>query len=265
MQEVHNPAAGVSVLMCANRDDAFLALAIDSILNQTFSNLEIVLVANGVDRDGIYDRYASLDPRLVVLKSDFYGLTTNLNIGLARCSNNLIARMDSDDISLPERIEVQVDCFNMNPLLTVCGSSYERIDRQGNTIGVVELPSSDQQIRRLMPWKNPICHPSVMFKRAAVADFGGYLSGVYAEDYDLWVRMGYSKEVVFFNVNRPLIQYRIWPTTARGSAGAYETSAYACFSAFLRGQGMSYLGGAFFFALKWARAVAFHRQKSAAQ
>lgn len=250
---------GVSVLMCANRDDAFLKIALDSVLCQTYQNVEIILVANGADCLRIYDRYNAYNSRLIVIKSEFQGLTTNLNIGLSHCSHPLVARMDSDDFSLPERIALQVDLFRVDPTLTVCGSCYERVSERGQSLGFTSLPLSNDCIRRMLPWKNPICHPTVMFRKAMVFEYGGYLSGIFAEDYDLWVRMASSKSVKFQNIDRPLIQYRIWPTLARGAKSAYETSAYACFSAFLRGQGIAYLGGAVLFWIKWLKVVLLKR------
>lgn len=240
----------VSVLMCANRSDAYLLGAVNSLLGQSYANLEIILVANGADAELIFEKYFDLDPRLKLIKSPFYGLTTNLNLGLYYCNGQLVARMDSDDFAYPGRIEDQVKLFQAMPDLSVCGSSCDLIDRAGNTIASRSVPSTNDEIRKKMPFGNPFFHPSVMFKKSVVTSAGGYLSGFYAEDYDLWIRLANDNTVIFFNIKTPLLQYRIWPTAARGSCLAYETSAYACTAAFLRGQGGRYLIGAF---LNWGK------------
>jgi glycosyltransferase involved in cell wall biosynthesis len=254
MTDPNAPQDGVSVLLCSNKADDYMDIAVQSILAQQYENFELVIVANGQGAAAIQQKYGDADPRIRVVTTAFKGLTTNLNIGLYFCQHELIARMDADDIARPDRLAVQVRRFREDPRLTVCGSSYELIDLEGQFVKRMRLPLLDPDIRRAMCVRNPICHPSVMLRKAAVLKVGGYLTGLHAEDYDLWVRMAADPACVFENIDEPLIQYRQWSTESRGSAASYGTAMMTCAIAFLQGQGFGYLFGALAFSVKFLKA-----------
>ena len=245
---------GVSVLLCSNKADDYMRLAVESILNQQYPDFELLIVANGAQAMDIVARYSGIDPRVTVLTTAFKGLTTNLNVGLHHCRHELIARMDADDIAAPHRLQRQVQRFETNPALVVCGSSYESISTEGVGLGKVTPPLSNKAIRSALRFRNPICHPSVMFRREAVMKVGGYLTGLHAEDYDLWVRMAADPSNVFENMDEALLQYRCWRTASRGTAAAYGTAMTSCTVAFLQGQGFMYLFGALAFLGRFLKA-----------
>ncbi|MES2535054.1 MAG: glycosyltransferase [Pseudomonadota bacterium] len=216
----------ISVLICVNRIDGFFIRAIDSLRQQTCQNFEIVLVGNtlsGPDQKTVADLAASYPKVRLFLTSVKY-LTFSLNLGLHHCQGELIARMDADDIAYPDRFEKQINFFQAHPDVDVCGAAYDLIDDNDHIIGSRALPLSNQDVRQALYWKNPLAHPTVMFKKESVQRFGGYMGGVHGEDYDLWCRMARDTSVRFANLPDTLLGYRAAPTgLARKSKLAYAT------------------------------------------
>ena len=111
-------------------------------------------------------------------------------IGVKACKNELIARMDSDDISIKERCEKQLKKFQEDPELDLIGSSIaEFIDTTNNVQAYRVLPESDEEIKKFIKRRNPFGHPSVMFKKSKLLEAGNYRSYYLCEDYDMWIRM----------------------------------------------------------------------------
>ncbi|QWD20109.1 glycosyltransferase [Polynucleobacter paneuropaeus] len=216
----------VSVLLACNRVDDQLYRAIDSILEQSFKELELIVVLNGaavVDKFAVEQRISKYS-NINVLSVNLSGLNFALNFGINNASGKYIARMDADDISYADRIATQFEFLENNPDIAVCGSWYNLIDDAGCIQGIKILPKTNSEIRSALTFKNPICHPSVMYRKDLVCDWGAYLNGQHAEDYDLWVRLSRDPTVGFANIGRPLLGYRINSNgEARGSRGAYAS------------------------------------------
>ena len=212
-----------SFLMCTNVFNYKFKDAVNSCLNQTIMDIELVLVINGVNK---YDKEKisnfCQDERIVLIFSNARYLTYNLNLGLQYCNSNYVARMDSDDISHPQRIEKQIDYMYKNPSVAVCGSAYRLINNSNAIIGKVCLPVFDKQIRKKFYYSNPISHPSVMFKKDIILKVGGYMGGKYAQDYDLWLRVSRETDYQFHNLIDFLIDYRSSGAEARSSREAYS-------------------------------------------
>ena len=116
------------------------------------------------------------------------GLGFALNTGLLNCKNNLVARIDSDDICYATRFERQINIFNANPKLDILGSFAKEIDNFGKTLKVRKVPILHKDIKRLV-WTCPFIHPSVMFKRDSILKIGSYNKTYrHRQDYDLWFR-----------------------------------------------------------------------------
>lgn len=227
----------VSWLLCTNREDALLYRAIDSCLAQTFSGFELVLVVNGELAEpiatSVREMYKS-DCRVRVLATSIRLLNFSLSLGLHTARGQFIARMDADDVSAPQRLERQLAFLESRPDVVVCGSSYLLIDADGLQHGAVDLPRSDDEIRTALHYRNPICHPSVIFRRAPVLALGGYLGGQNAEDYDLWLRIAATSTWNFANLPEYLLSYNMDPNgAARGSRNAYANVAAAQLRSFL--------------------------------
>lgn len=226
----------VSVVLCTNRIDDFFHRAIQSILSQTYANFELLVVLNGLamhSYEGVQKKYAA-DMRVRIFLSRLAFLNHSLNLALEHARGNLIARMDADDISYPNRLEKQVEFMNKNPGVAICGSWFQLIDGDENSFKTVRMPELDKEIRSAAYFSNPLCHPTVMFRYETVAKAGGYIGGLYAEDYDLWLRMMMDRTIRFAAIPEPLLGYRANPTgLARGSKYAYAAMAAAqwnCFS-----------------------------------
>lgn len=244
----------VSWLLCTCRNDALLRRAIDSCLQQTLSNFELLLIANGPDakqiKQQLVERYGS-DKRLRVVATPLQRLNFSLSLGLHLARAPLIARMDADDVSMPQRLQCQVDRMRENSALVVLGSNYQRIDGNAEVLSTVALPIGDEEIRRKLPFKNPLCHPSVMLRKEPILAIGGYLGGDNSEDYDLWSRVAMHKEWKFENIDIPLLKYNADPSgQARASRKAYANMAAAQLRNFVVGQGWGWLLGAAFSCMK---------------
>lgn len=201
---------GITVLTSVYNAERFVKESIESILNQTFTDFELVVIDDG-STDGssaIVDALAEQDGRVVLIRQENVGLTRSLNRGLGRARGELVARHDADDISLPERLQVQWDYMKSHPGCAVVGSRYEKIDDAGKVIKIARPSSSDFPIRKRLLDKNAIPHPGAMFRRALVESVGGYdetLSA--AQDYDLWCRL--SAHGSLHNIPRVLFRRRV--------------------------------------------------------
>lgn len=232
----------VTWLICANSLNELLKLALDSCFGQTFQNFEIILVANGPSANSIavkVNEWFGSDLRLRILTTNIQQLTHSLNLGLSNARSNFIARMDADDISYPQRLQVQLDFMKNNSEVVVLGSAYDLIDENGYVKKVIHPPQRDMQIRRQLYFSNPLCHPSVMFRKEFVMNAGGYMGGLYAQDYDLWVRLSFNSEVIFANLEQVCLGYRELNVSnkARRSRAAYAAVSASQFYAFVRGFG----------------------------
>lgn len=247
-----NPA--VSWLLCSHVVNDQLKLAIDSCLLQTFSDFELVVVANGdsalIVANTVQEWYRD-DRRVRVFFTPIRHLPFSLSLGLHHARAPLIARMDSDDISYPDRLERQVAFMSQNHEVAILGTSYKVIDDVGHELKNIRMPESDQAIRRGLLRGNPLCHPSVMFRRQVVMDSGGYLGALHAEDYELWARLSLDPKVRFANLPHICLGYRVLGVgIARRSRFAYAAMASAQFKIFLVGGGLRWCFAAFLSVIK---------------
>ena len=189
---------GYSVLMSVyyKEKPEYLKQAIESIQTQTFPTDDFVLVCDGPLNDGldaiIAEKQQEMGDTLNVVRlAKNGGLGNALNVGIKYCKNELIARMDSDDISCPERCEKQLKLFQANPGISLCSGTIEEFATDENApIGVRNLPESEIQILKFSKKRNPFNHVAVMFKKSEVIAAGGYSEDYHLfEDYYLWIRM----------------------------------------------------------------------------
>lgn len=228
----------VSWILCTHVGGPLLYKAITSCLGQTYKDFELILVINGSDLNSIKEEVMgwdiSSDPRIRIYETEVRHLPFSLSLGLHHARGKYIARMDGDDISYPHRLQIQVEFMRNNPDVSVLGTAFEVVDLLDNPISVVRHPLTDNGIRKGMIFKNPICHPTVMFKRSAVEAAGGYLGGYHAEDYDLWIRLSQYPEIKFANLSRVCLGYRsVGVGTARKSQDAYASMAGSQLRSFL--------------------------------
>lgn len=196
----------VSVLMPVYNCEAFIELAVKSILNQSFKEFELLLI-DDCSTDATVEIVSKIsDPRIkLIQKTENSGYTNSLNQGLNLAKGIYIARMDGDDISHPKRFEKQIQFLEQNNDYVLCGSNYKIID--ANTI--VTLPEFNDDIRLTLLRYCCMAHPSVMFRKSVIdANSLRYDKNKEpAEDYDLWSTLiKYGK---IHNIQEPLLDYRV--------------------------------------------------------
>lgn len=201
----------VSVLMPVYEGERYLEEAIESILNQTFRDFELIVIDDGSTDGtaGIVERYRRADGRIRVFEQANHGLAATLNRGLELAQGEYVARMDADDISLPERLAVQVAFMNANRQVGICGTWVETFD--SIDLKVLRLPTDDATIRSWLLFESVLPHPSIVMRREVLLKAGLSYDEtcLHAEDYDLWVRA--SRRTALANVSEVLLRYRLHP------------------------------------------------------
>ena len=185
--------------------------SINSILEQTVKPDEFIIVEDGKltkGLDAVLNEFHDSEIIKVIALDVNRGLGEALNIGLKSCKNELIARMDSDDLSVNNRCEKQLESFKDNKELSVVGTAVsEFIDDPNVRIAYKGVKISDEDIKRQMKFRNPFNHPSVMFKKSDVLKVGSYQQWFLNEDYYLWIRMMQNNST-FENIDEPLLKMR---------------------------------------------------------
>ena len=188
-----------------------LRASIDSMLRQTVKPEEVLLVKDGPlteELEQIIDSYRGNDSFTILALPENVGLGKALNIGLTKCRNEFVARMDTDDISKPDRCEKQLLLLNQHDKISVVGSAVGEFMQDPNKIVAYrDVPENHQAIAKRMKSRNPMNHMSVMFRKSHVVEAGSYQSCDLSEDYFLWVRM-LQKGFTFSNINEPLVWVR---------------------------------------------------------
>jgi glycosyltransferase involved in cell wall biosynthesis len=184
----------ISVIMSAYNADRYLSEAIESILGQTYPDFEFIIIDDGSSdaTQSIVLDYAERDDRIIpIINEENIGLTRSLKKGLSIAEGEFIARMDADDISLPDRFEKQVVFFQSHPEIGLLGGVYEVIDENGEDCGKSGiLPQDDISIRWRLLYQNAFVHSTIMVRKTCVEQVGGYNKEFrYSQDYDLWSRV----------------------------------------------------------------------------
>ena len=203
----------VTVLMAVHNGALYIDDAVESILRQTFTNLEFLIVDDG-STDDTPRRLASFgDQRIRVVRNETnFGLTRSLNRGLALARGALIARQDVDDVSHPDRLRAQVGFLEREPDVVVLGTQARYIDSRGRSKHVAPWPKSTSPlgIRWQLMFDGPFIHTSVMFRKVVIwNELGGYdESFTTSQDFELWSRVsrcGYAMQ----NLPSTLVDFRV--------------------------------------------------------
>ena len=246
----------LSVLMSvyANESAGYLTQALRSLADQTLKADEVILVEDGPIETDLLKVIESFRPVLNIKSVKFphnMGLAYALNEGLKKCSYELVARMDSDDVALPNRFEKQTAVFREEPALDVVGSFATEFDSLGHLGDLRTMPKSHNQIVANL-WANPFIHSTVMFRRDKVEMVGNYNGALRRrQDYELWFRCA-AFGLRFANISEPLLLYRFdcnthkkqpirlaWQQSLIGYEGASSLNMplwkrFACFVPFFR-------------------------------
>jgi hypothetical protein len=218
MPPAHYP---VTVLMPVYNAERYLAIALESVLGQTFAQFQFLVIDDGsTDHSmSILRRYARHDVRLKIISRENRGLVATLNEGLEAARGEFVARMDADDISLPRRLEMQVSYMEAHDDVVCLGGYYQLIDHRGRMLTTMTPPNEHAALEaQLLVGHTPICHPSAIMRRAVALGAGGYdPKMMLAEDLDLWLRLGEIGNLAVLPV--PLVQYRLHGKSVSEKAG----------------------------------------------
>jgi glycosyltransferase involved in cell wall biosynthesis len=185
---------GVSIIMAVYNGKDYVPATMRSVLAQTYRDFELIILDDG-STDGVtqlLQDYAKNDSRIRLVSRPNKGLTPSLNEGLRLATAPLIARMDSDDIARPDRLEKQVAFMEAHPDVVLLGGAYELIDEHGRLLTKLTPPTDDATLQQhCLQGTTPICHPLAMFRREAASQVGGYdETFTVAQDIDFWLRLG---------------------------------------------------------------------------
>lgn len=208
MMSAEQPLVSV-VIPCYNAE-RYVEAAVKSITEQSYKNIEVITIDDfSADKTfTVLKKMAAADPRIILLTNEAnLGLVATLNKGIAASKGKYIARMDADDISIAERISIQVKYLEQNRDIEMCGGNYIMIDENGNQTGKLKFPNKPEYIKAELLFYCPFCHPTVMMRKSILSKVGYYQEGfVPAEDYELWLRIAEQSSIE--NLPDYLLYYR---------------------------------------------------------
>ena len=201
----------ISVIMSVYNGEKFVRKCIESILNQTFTRFEFIIIDDGStdNTKNIIKEYEKKDERIILIENETnQGLTKNLNKALSIAKGEYIARMDADDISTKDRLQTEYEYLKKHKEITVVSCIGQYIDENDNLEEVKYMPESNEEIVAMMHKVNPILHPGVMFRKKKIEEIGNYDERYkVVQDYNLWFRCmkeGYK----FYNIQKILLYFR---------------------------------------------------------
>lgn len=211
----------ISVVMSVYNGSPYLREAIESVLAQTYSDFEFIIIDDGSTDASAEIIRSYADSRIRFIQQPNAGLPSALNTAIHASCTGLIARMDCDDICLPERLQTEFEYMNEHPDIVLIGSAANYMDVDGNHIGKVVMPVDEYQIRKSFP-ESPFIHPTVMFKKEAFERAGGYPEHLRwgGEDTVLFGRLARHGRLA--NLEQPLIRYRIVPGSQSRKSADYR-------------------------------------------
>ncbi|MDR0682120.1 MAG: glycosyltransferase [Dysgonamonadaceae bacterium] len=199
----------ISVILPVYNGEKYLCEAIDSILTQTFRQLELIII-NNASTDSTREIILQYqDPRITLVNNETnQGLIYSLNKGLSLCKGKYIARIDADDVALPNKLELQYKYMEAHPEIGICGNSMESFNNKTHYSQQVDFAVSDQKIRAFAFFQSPFNHPSVMLRKAVLDQHHLQYPKQYhnAEDYGLWIEI--LKYTQGHNIPAVLTRYR---------------------------------------------------------
>lgn len=223
----------ITIIMPVRNAAATLPACLASIRRQTETDFELLAIDDGSTDDSaaILEQYARLDRRIRLLRPGAVGLVNALNLGLAEARAPLIARMDADDLMHPQRLALQRAYLEADPATALVGARVVLFPRRAVRAGYVEYLRwqnavlSPEEVAANMYVEAPFTHPSVLFRRAAIMDLGGYHDGPFPEDYELWLRM-HAAGLAMAKLPRILLAWREHPNRISRTDSRYSRAAF---------------------------------------
>ena len=198
-----NPEPLISVIMGVNRDEGNLHKSINSILNQTYTNLEFIIINDG-NSDEVRQIVNQInDNRIILVAKEKIGLTACLNTGIDKSKGDYIARQDAGDFSKQDRFFEQIKFLQNNPSISLCGTWVNEYSISGTDLGLTMFPVADEEIKKDILFQNTFCHGSIIIEKKVLTILKGYRNEfIRSQDYDLWLRVIESHNVA--NINKVL-------------------------------------------------------------
>ncbi len=199
----------ISVILPVYNQAPFVQEAIESILNQTFKDFEVIVI-NDCSKDESLNAINSIrDPRIKVFSNkENLGISYCLNFGISVAQASIIARMDGDDICHSDRFFLQYEYLSKNPKVAAVGCWMKLFKNDENFISVHKYPSDIEEVKTNLIFENSIPHPGVMFRKSIIDSLGGYTNKYqYAEDWELWMKL--SRDYDLTNIPYVLLYYRV--------------------------------------------------------
>ncbi|MHC1740433.1 MAG: glycosyltransferase [Anaerolineaceae bacterium] len=199
----------LTVIMTVYNAERFVGQAIQSVLDQTFSDFEFIIVEDGSTDDSLKVIKQFSDPRIHLIENgQNLDIVESSNKALSLSRANLIARIDADDICFPERFEKQMDYLEKHPQVGLLGSAVQRINGEGMKCGKTRLPYVESFLLKFwLNFENVINHPTIIFDKRILSQTGFYdPTALYVEDYDMCIRLSQLTEIA--NLPEPLVYKR---------------------------------------------------------
>ena len=206
------PKYSVLTSVYKKENPQYLKRCIESIAEQTVKTDDFVIIKDGSLTEELEHVLTEMQEKYAFIHIYGYelnhGLGHALNFGLKKTTNEIVARMDSDDVSLPTRCQHQLDEFIANPALDIIGTSiFEFENTEENIVSVKYMPEKISDVRHYAKRRNPFNHPTVMYKKSSVIAHGGYMEGKRGEDFALFTKMIFEG-CIGTNINKKLFLYR---------------------------------------------------------
>lgn len=218
----------IDVLVTVYNGERFISQTIDSVISQTFGNWRLIIVDDlSTDRtEEIIRTYARQDPRILLVKGEHNGIAAAANIGLAEVRAPLVARLDADDIALPERLQIQYDFLRTHPDVLAVGSDVYLIDEHNKRLRRRRAPVGWEKIHHILQTRNCMCHPSATIRTSALHQIDGYRDKFRNSlDYDLWLRISEIGKIE--NIPQDLLLYRRHASQVSASGNAHRQTIYS--------------------------------------
>lgn len=216
----------ITVLMSVFNGSDYLPVAVESILNQSFTDFEFLIIDDGSSEPVIDDILSYGDDRIRTIRQENMGLTKSLNTGISLARGEYVARMDADDISLPDRLKNQFKVISRSKRLDLVGTFFEIIDEKGNLVQKKELIIDPVYRLWRLQFHNNYGHGSMMFRKSSIIKVGMYDSRLrFAQDFDLWSRI--SKKDNTHIIPEFLYRYRMNTKGEQASVKNYDDQLQA--------------------------------------
>lgn len=212
----------ISVILPVYNCEKYVYEAVQSILNQTYTDFELLIIDDCSTDQTVSIIKSFSDARIhLIIKEKNSGYTDSLNYAITIAKGKYIARMDGDDISLPNRFQKQIEAMNANEEVILCGTGIQIIDSDR----ILKHPVHHDDIKVKLCFSNTFFHPTVMFRKEAFADLNYNREFEPAEDYDLWTRLVFKGKLM--NIDQVLLNYRVHPNQISNYKNEVQKNASA--------------------------------------